>query len=183
MVIVFLSIAVFLVGFRLTAMATFPTLVGVAWFITRKHPRMFQLWGHSLNQKATMTRVNPEQSRLMPWYAKAGAASSIVPLSRWVAPNVFALRPAATASSPRSPAWMRRACPTRRSKRAPAQCWAHCAGCRKAPACTSTAVFCPAMRFHARAAYGDPVLDAFVDDRLEYLNSNAGFAGSISIGC
>ena len=39
-----------------------------------------------------MTRVNPEQARLMPWYAKAGAASSIVPLSRWVAPNTFALK-------------------------------------------------------------------------------------------
>ena len=52
MVIVFVSIAVFLVGFRLTALATFPVLVGSAWLITRKHPKMFQLWGHSLQQKS-----------------------------------------------------------------------------------------------------------------------------------
>ena len=52
MVIVFVSITVFLVGLRLTAIATFPTLVGTAWLITRKHPRMFQLWGHSLQQKS-----------------------------------------------------------------------------------------------------------------------------------
>ena len=52
MVIVFVSIAVFLVGFRPLAMATFPTLVGAAWFVTRKQPKMFQLWGHSLQQKS-----------------------------------------------------------------------------------------------------------------------------------
>jgi type IV secretion system protein VirB4 len=39
-----------------------------------------------------MTRVNSEQSRLLPWYAKAGAASSIIPLSRWVSPTIFALK-------------------------------------------------------------------------------------------
>jgi hypothetical protein len=39
-----------------------------------------------------MTRVNSEQSRLLPWYAKAGAASSIIPLSRWVSPNIFTLK-------------------------------------------------------------------------------------------
>ncbi len=39
-----------------------------------------------------MTHVSSEQSRLMPWYAKAGAASSIVPLSRWVSPTIFALK-------------------------------------------------------------------------------------------
>jgi hypothetical protein len=52
MVIVFVSITVFLVGLRLIALATFPTLVGAAWLITRKHPKMFQLWGHSLQQKS-----------------------------------------------------------------------------------------------------------------------------------
>lgn len=52
MVIVFVSITVFLVGLRLIALATFPTLVGAAWLVTRKHPKMFQLWGHSLQQKS-----------------------------------------------------------------------------------------------------------------------------------
>ena len=52
MVIVFVSITVFLVGYRFTALATFPTLVGAAWLITRRHPKMFQLWGQSLQQKS-----------------------------------------------------------------------------------------------------------------------------------
>ena len=52
MVIVFVSITVFLVGLRLTDVATFPSLVGAARLVTRKHPKMFQLWGHSLQQKS-----------------------------------------------------------------------------------------------------------------------------------
>jgi type IV secretory pathway VirB3-like protein len=52
MVIVFVTVAVFLVGFRLLAILSFPTLAGGAWLIVRKHPKMFQLWGLSLNQKS-----------------------------------------------------------------------------------------------------------------------------------
>ena len=39
-----------------------------------------------------MTRANSEQLKHMPWFAKAGAACSIVPVSRFVGPNVFALK-------------------------------------------------------------------------------------------
>ena len=52
MVIVFVSITVFLVGFSLTAIASFPIMIGAAWLTVRKHPKMFQLWGHSLQQKS-----------------------------------------------------------------------------------------------------------------------------------
>ena len=52
MVIVFVSITVFLVGFRFTALASFPLMVAGAWLATRKHPKIFQLWGHSLSQKS-----------------------------------------------------------------------------------------------------------------------------------
>ncbi len=52
MAIVFVCIAVFLVGFRLLAMMAFPTLTIGAWLIIRKHPKMFQLWGLSLSQKS-----------------------------------------------------------------------------------------------------------------------------------
>jgi type IV secretion system protein VirB4 len=37
-----------------------------------------------------MTRANTEQ--INPWFAKAGAACSIVPIARFVSPNVFALK-------------------------------------------------------------------------------------------
>jgi type IV secretory pathway VirB3-like protein len=52
MVIVFVSITVFLAGLRLIAIASFPILVGAARLVVRKHPKMFQLWGHSLQQKS-----------------------------------------------------------------------------------------------------------------------------------
>ena len=50
MAIVFVCVTVFLVGFRMLAILSFPTLAGGAWLIVRKHPKMFQLWGLSLGQ-------------------------------------------------------------------------------------------------------------------------------------
>ena len=52
LVIVFISITVFLAGFRMLAMLTFPMLLGGAWLPIRKHPKMVQLWGLSLSQKS-----------------------------------------------------------------------------------------------------------------------------------
>lgn len=49
--IVFVTVTVFLVGFRLLAMLSLPMLSLAAWLIVRNHPKMFQLWGLSLNQK------------------------------------------------------------------------------------------------------------------------------------
>lgn len=39
-----------------------------------------------------MTRANTEQHKHTPWFTKAGAACSIVPISRFIGPNVFALK-------------------------------------------------------------------------------------------
>jgi type IV secretion system protein VirB4 len=39
-----------------------------------------------------MTRVNSEQLKHVPWFAKAGAACSIVPIARFVSENIFALK-------------------------------------------------------------------------------------------
>ena len=52
MAIVFVNVTVFLVGFRLLAMISFPAMAVGAWLIVRKHPKMFQLWGLSLSQKS-----------------------------------------------------------------------------------------------------------------------------------
>jgi len=52
MVIVFVAVTVFLAGFRLLAILTFPTLTAAAWLVVRKHPKMFQLWGLGLSQKS-----------------------------------------------------------------------------------------------------------------------------------
>ena len=52
MAIVFVTVTVFLVGFRMLAILAFPTLACGAWLIVRNHPKMFQLWGLALSQKS-----------------------------------------------------------------------------------------------------------------------------------
>ena len=39
-----------------------------------------------------MTRANINQLKHTPWFAKAGAACSIVPIARFVGPSIFALK-------------------------------------------------------------------------------------------
>ena len=39
-----------------------------------------------------MTRVNTEQLKHTPWFAKAGTACSIVPIARSIGPDIFALK-------------------------------------------------------------------------------------------
>jgi type IV secretory pathway VirB3-like protein len=52
MAILFVCVTVFLVGFRMVALVGFPMMIGAAWLIVRKHPKMFELWGLSLNQRS-----------------------------------------------------------------------------------------------------------------------------------
>jgi type IV secretory pathway VirB3-like protein len=52
MAILFVSVTVFLVGFRIVAMIAFPSLAAGAWLVVRKHPKMFELWGLSLSQRS-----------------------------------------------------------------------------------------------------------------------------------
>src|SRR5271155_1168377 len=39
-----------------------------------------------------MIRAKTEELKHIPWFAKAGAACSIIPISRFVGPNIFALK-------------------------------------------------------------------------------------------
>jgi type IV secretory pathway VirB3-like protein len=52
MAIVFVTVTVFLVGFKLLAIIMFPALLTGAWLVVRKHPKMFQLWTLSLKQRS-----------------------------------------------------------------------------------------------------------------------------------
>ena len=52
MAIIFVTVTVFLVGLRLLAIVSFPMMAGGARLIVRKHPKMLQFWGLSLNQKS-----------------------------------------------------------------------------------------------------------------------------------
>jgi type IV secretory pathway VirB3-like protein len=52
MSIVFVTVTVFLAGFKWLAIFSFPTLLLGAWLVVRKHPKMFQLWSLSLKQRS-----------------------------------------------------------------------------------------------------------------------------------
>jgi hypothetical protein len=92
MAITFVTVTFFLVGFRMIAIVGFPMMAVSAWLIVRKHPKMFQLWASASTRRATMTRANTELHKFVPWFAKAGAACSIVPIARFVGASIFALK-------------------------------------------------------------------------------------------
>jgi type IV secretory pathway VirB3-like protein len=50
--IVMVCVLAFLAGFRMLAVVSFPLLTTGCWLVVRKHPKMFQLWGLSLNQRS-----------------------------------------------------------------------------------------------------------------------------------
>ena len=52
MSIVFVTVTVFLAGFKWLAIFSFPCLALGAWLVVRKHPKMFQLWALSLKQRS-----------------------------------------------------------------------------------------------------------------------------------
>lgn len=52
MSIVFVTVTVFLAGFKWLAIFAFPALLLGASLVVRKHPKMFQLWALSLRQKS-----------------------------------------------------------------------------------------------------------------------------------
>lgn len=52
MSIAFVSVTVFLAGFRLLAILSFPSMLAGAWLVVRKHPKMFQLWALCLRQRS-----------------------------------------------------------------------------------------------------------------------------------
>jgi hypothetical protein len=65
-----------------------------------------------------MTRANTEHLKYTPWFAKAGAACSIVPISRFVNERIFALK---GGGYPRRPPFFRhRRANTKRSGESPA---------------------------------------------------------------
>lgn len=51
-VIIFVGVIAFLVGYKLLAIALVPMLAAIAWAIGRKHPKMFQLWNLGFRQSS-----------------------------------------------------------------------------------------------------------------------------------
>jgi type IV secretion system protein VirB4 len=122
-----------------------------------------------------MTRANTEQVKHTPWFAKAGAASSIVPISRFIGPSVFALKGGGygclfslTGIDEEGLTDQELESRTRSIEGA----------LRGLPDGSCLYQYTRLMSgFHLprQAKYANPVTEVFASDRLAYLDKNAGF--------
>ena len=122
-----------------------------------------------------MIRANADQAKFVPWFAKAGAASSIIPIARFVSERIFALKGGGYGclialsgideerltdqeleAETRSIEGALRALPEGSCLYQYTRVTSGCSLPRK-------------------ASYANPVTQAFVDDRLKHLEGTAGF--------
>ncbi len=122
-----------------------------------------------------MTRANTEQQKHTPWFAKAGAACSIVPISRAVGPNALALKGggyavlfSAQGTDPESLTDQELEAKVRGLEGA-------LRGLPEGFTLYQYTRVLSGFDIPRQAAYADPVTENFVSDRLNFLNENAKF--------
>ena len=122
-----------------------------------------------------MTRVNTEQQRYTPWFAKAGAACSIVPIARFVNDRIFALKGGGYGCL-FSLAGIDEEGVTDQGLEA--QVRSIEGALRGLPEGACLYQYTRVMSgfdLPRKAHYGNPVTQVFVDDRLAFLDKSAGF--------
>jgi type IV secretion system protein VirB4 len=122
-----------------------------------------------------MTRVNTEQQKYTPWFAKAGAACSIVPIARFVNDRIFALKGGGYGCL-FSLAGIDEEGVTDQGLEA--QVRSIEGALRGLPEGACLYQYTRVMSgfdLPRKALYGNPVTQVFVDDRLAFLNKSAGF--------
>jgi len=122
-----------------------------------------------------MTRVNTEQQRYTPWFAKAGAACSIVPIARFVNDRIFALKGGGYGCL-FSLAGIDEEGVTDQGLEAQVRSIEGALRGLPEGACLYqyTRVM-SGFNLPRKAQYGNPVTQVFVDDRLSFLDKSAGF--------
>ncbi len=122
-----------------------------------------------------MTLANSEQARLMPWYAKAGAASSIVPLAHWVSPTVFAMKNGGYGVAASVAGMDEESLTDQELESRIRTLQGALRGLPEGACLYQYSRVLSGYEIPRKATYGDPVLDSFVNDRLSFLNESAGF--------
>ena len=122
-----------------------------------------------------MTRANSEQLRHTPWFAKAGAACSIVPISRFVGPDIFALKAGGYGCLFSLTGIDEEGLTDQDWTHGCAQSRALCAACPKDPASISTPESCLVLIFPGRAKYSEPRHRDFRRRPPRFLEKTAGF--------
>jgi type IV secretion system protein VirB4 len=122
-----------------------------------------------------MTRVNTEQQKYTPWFAKAGAACSIVPIARFVNDRIFALKGGGYGCL-FSLAGIDEEGVTDQGLEA--QVRSIEGALRGLPEGARLYQYTRVMsgfNLPKKAQYGNPVTQVFVNDRLAFLDKSAGF--------
>ena len=122
-----------------------------------------------------MTRVNTEHLKATPWFAKAGAACSIVPIARFVGPSIFALKAGgygclfALAGIDDEGLTDQELDPRMRSIEGALR------GLPEGSCLYQYTRVISGFRLPRQKRYSNPVTQVFADDRLTFLERSAGF--------
>ena len=111
----------------------------------------------------------------MPWYAKAGAASSIVPLARWATTRIFTMKDGGYGMAASVPGIDEESYTDQELESRTRTIQSAFRGLPEGACLYQYSRVLSGYEIPRKKTYGDPVLDSFVKDRVEYLNENAGF--------
>jgi type IV secretion system protein VirB4 len=122
-----------------------------------------------------MTRVNTEQIRHTPWYAKAGAASSIVPISRFVSNTIFALKTGGYGCLFSLTGMDEESLTDQEVESRVRTIEGALRGLPEGSCLYQYSRVLSGFDIPRQAKYQDPVTESFINDRLTFLDKTAGF--------
>jgi type IV secretion system protein VirB4 len=116
-----------------------------------------------------------EQQRHTPWYAKAGAGCSIVPVSRFVTPNIFALKTGGYGCLFSLTGMDEESLTDQELESRVRSIEASLRGLPTGSCLYQYARVLSGFDIPRQKKYSDPVTETFVNDRLTFLEKTAGF--------
>ena len=122
-----------------------------------------------------MTRASAEQHRHMPWYANAGAGTSIVPLSRFISPTIFALKTGGYGCLFSLTGIDEESLTDQELESRVRSIEGALRGLPEGTCLYQYTRVLSGFDIPRQAKYDNPVVESFVSDRLSFLNENAAF--------
>jgi type IV secretion system protein VirB4 len=122
-----------------------------------------------------MTRANTEQLRHTPWFAKAGAACSIVPIARFVSEHIFALKGGGYGCLFSLTGIDEEALTDRELESRVRSIEGALRGLPEGSSLYQYARVMSGFALPRREHYENPVTEVFATERLQHLDKNAGF--------
>jgi len=122
-----------------------------------------------------MTRVNTEQQKHTPWFAKAGAACSIVPIARFVNDRIFALKGGGYGCLFSLSGIDEEGLTDQELEAQMRSIEGALRGLPEGACLYQYSRVMSGFNLPRKSQYGNPVTQVFVDDRLAFLEKSAGF--------